>query len=85
MFSCQSVSDDSVDLGGSDKLTRTQSSQKPAQKPTVSRWQNDERSDGGSEKGNEEGSYLSSVCSHFSLGSFIGHSYSKYILKVPLT
>ncbi|KAL7394320.1 hypothetical protein ABVT39_024209 [Epinephelus coioides] len=43
LFLKESVSDDSVDLGGSDK----QSDAKSSQKPTVSWWQDDEHSGGG--------------------------------------
>ncbi|KAM9425776.1 centrosomal protein of 162 kDa [Pholidichthys leucotaenia] len=45
-FMKESVSDDSVDLGGSDKQLHTKSSLKP----TVSRWQDDEQHDEGSER-----------------------------------
>lgn len=54
MISCQSVSDDSVDLGGSEKQPPTKGSQKSAQKPTVSWWQDDEHSGGGTGTGSNE-------------------------------
>ncbi|KAI3361532.1 hypothetical protein L3Q82_013681 [Scortum barcoo] len=47
LFLKESISDDSVDLGGSDKQPTARSSQKSAQKPTVSWWQDDEHSSGG--------------------------------------
>ncbi|KAL7394319.1 hypothetical protein ABVT39_024209 [Epinephelus coioides] len=47
LFLKESVSDDSVDLGGSDK----QSDAKSSQKPTVSWWQDDEHSGGGTGRG----------------------------------
>lgn len=55
IISCQSVSDDSVDLGGSEKhKSHTKGSQKSVQKPTVSWWQDDEHSGGGTGRGNNE-------------------------------
>ncbi|XP_044215728.1 centrosomal protein of 162 kDa isoform X1 [Thunnus albacares] len=47
LFLKESVSDDSVDLGASDKQPGAKSSQKSARKATVSWWQDDEHSDGG--------------------------------------
>uniref|UniRef100_A0A7N9AVL2 Centrosomal protein of 162 kDa n=1 Tax=Mastacembelus armatus TaxID=205130 RepID=A0A7N9AVL2_9TELE len=41
LFLKESISDDSVDLGGSDKQPLAKGSQKSAQKPTVSWWQDD--------------------------------------------
>ncbi|XP_041844529.1 centrosomal protein of 162 kDa [Melanotaenia boesemani] len=46
-FLKESVSDDSLDLGGADKPPQAQSSQKCSQKPTVSWWQDDENSSEG--------------------------------------
>uniref|UniRef100_UPI0037E7FD3C centrosomal protein of 162 kDa n=1 Tax=Semicossyphus pulcher TaxID=241346 RepID=UPI0037E7FD3C len=50
LFLKESVSDDSVDFGGFEKKTGAKSSQKTAQKPTVSWWPDDEHSDGGTER-----------------------------------
>lgn len=61
-LSCQSVSDDSVDLGGSEKQTRAKGSQKSVQKPTVSWWQDGEHSGGGTGRGNNEASKPFSIC-----------------------
>ncbi|XP_067458602.1 centrosomal protein of 162 kDa isoform X2 [Thunnus thynnus] len=47
LFLKESVSDDSVDLGASNKQPDVKSSQKSARKATVSWWQDDEHSDGG--------------------------------------
>ncbi|XP_026228941.1 centrosomal protein of 162 kDa-like isoform X2 [Anabas testudineus] len=46
LFLKESVSDDSVDLGGSKKQPHIKGSQKSSQKPTVSWWQDDEHSSG---------------------------------------
>ncbi|XP_070767902.1 centrosomal protein of 162 kDa [Enoplosus armatus] len=51
LFLKESISDDSVDLCGSDKQPGTRSSQKSAQKPAVSWWPDDEHSGGGTGKG----------------------------------
>ncbi|XP_070690850.1 centrosomal protein of 162 kDa isoform X2 [Pempheris klunzingeri] len=45
LFLKESISDESVDFGGCDKQPGANSSQKSAQKPTVSWWQDDEQSD----------------------------------------
>lgn len=45
LFMKESVSDDSVDLGSSEKQTGAKRSQKTAQKPTVSWWQDDDDDD----------------------------------------
>lgn len=50
----QSVSDDSVDLGGSDKQSGAKSSPKLSRKTTVSWWQDDEHSDGATGRGNNQ-------------------------------
>ncbi|XP_039973965.1 centrosomal protein of 162 kDa isoform X2 [Xiphias gladius] len=47
LFLKESVSDDSVDLGSSEKQPCAKSSQKSALKPTLSLWQDDEHSVGG--------------------------------------
>ncbi|XP_042280583.1 centrosomal protein of 162 kDa isoform X3 [Thunnus maccoyii] len=51
LFLKESVSDDSVDLGASNKQPDAKSSQKSARKATVSWWQDDEHSDGGAGRG----------------------------------
>ncbi|XP_034467827.1 centrosomal protein of 162 kDa isoform X2 [Hippoglossus hippoglossus] len=51
LFLKESVSDDSVDLGGSEKQPCAKSSQKSAPKPAALRWQDDEDSGGGAERG----------------------------------
>lgn len=50
----QSVSDDSLDLGSSDKKPNTKSSRKSATKPSVSLWEDDEHSGQGTGRGNNE-------------------------------
>ncbi|XP_070822577.1 centrosomal protein of 162 kDa isoform X5 [Chaetodon trifascialis] len=49
LFLKESVSDDSVDLGGTDKQPSAKSSWKSAQKPTVSWWEDDEHSGRGTQ------------------------------------
>ncbi|KAM7420107.1 hypothetical protein PAMA_014693 [Pampus argenteus] len=51
LFLKESVSDDSVDLGSSDKQPGAKSSEKLARNATVSWWQDDEHSDGGTGRG----------------------------------
>ncbi|XP_060937685.1 centrosomal protein of 162 kDa [Limanda limanda] len=51
LFLKESVSDDSVDLGGSEKQPCVKRSQKSAPKPAALRWQDDEDSGGGAERG----------------------------------
>ncbi|XP_040891583.1 centrosomal protein of 162 kDa-like [Toxotes jaculatrix] len=51
LFLKESVSDDSVDLGGSEKQPCAKSDEKSALKPAVSWWQDDEHSDGGTGRG----------------------------------
>ncbi|XP_069393742.1 centrosomal protein of 162 kDa isoform X2 [Paralichthys olivaceus] len=50
LFLKESVSDDSVDLGGSEKQPCAKSSQKSTWKPAASWWQDDEDSGGGAER-----------------------------------
>ncbi|CAJ1061874.1 centrosomal protein of 162 kDa isoform X3 [Xyrichtys novacula] len=50
LFLKESVSDDSVDFGSSDKKTFAKTSKKSTQKPTVSWWPDDDQSDGGAER-----------------------------------
>ena len=54
LIPCQSVSDDSMDLGSSKKQSCAKSGQKSAPKPAVSWWQDDEHSGGGTGRGNNE-------------------------------
>lgn len=63
LIPCQSVSDDSVDLGGSDKQPGAKSSKKLARQATVSWWQDDEHSDGGTGRGNNEERTLHDIIS----------------------
>ena len=63
VISRQSVSDDSVDLGASHKQSGAKSSQKSAQKSTVSWYQDDEYSDGGTGRGNNEERFLYDITS----------------------
>ncbi|XP_062255825.1 centrosomal protein of 162 kDa isoform X2 [Platichthys flesus] len=51
LFLKESVSDDSVDLGGSEKQPCAKRSQKSAPKPAALWWQDDEDSGGGAERG----------------------------------
>ncbi|XP_056237746.1 centrosomal protein of 162 kDa isoform X1 [Seriola aureovittata] len=51
LFLKESVSDDSVDLGGSEKLPCAKSSEKSAPKPAASWWQDDEHNGGGTGRG----------------------------------
>ncbi|XP_076593751.1 centrosomal protein of 162 kDa isoform X3 [Chaetodon auriga] len=51
LFLKESISDDSVDLGGTDKQPSAKSSWKSAQKPTVSWWEDDDHSVRGTQTG----------------------------------